>query len=451
MYTKILLVFVIIILSAFFYLHTQNPGAVTFVVTTERTYVMPVTLLLFMAFVAGAVLSVLNSLAVDAKRAIREMKARREAKALAQAEEHYRKGVESLTRGNTSSARELLEKALRGKPSDKGVVISLAETYIRENRPKEALKVLEGGLVGNPDSIGMQIAVSKCASDMGDNARASKALVEVLKVDPKNPYSLKRLRDLKIKDSLWSEAADIQKTAAEVERDPGARGREKRLLAGLLFEAASRHVEDGALNEAIGRVKEVLKCDASFMPAHILLGEALYRQGNVAGALKVWEKALLKFQNPEPLFLKLEDAYLGESAPEKILERYRREIIARPNDVNLRLLLSRLYLRLEMVDDAIEELERLQQDGEETTYPRVLLGEAYLRRKQGHKAAMLFYEALGLDRELQPPFACSGCSYNSKTWTPRCPACGEWNTFAMNAAQAPAANKGPATPWKVRL
>ncbi len=434
MYTKILLFVVIIILSAFFYLHTQNPAVVTFVVTKDHTYVMPVTLLLFAGFLLGVSFTVLNSLLIDARRAVREMRARREKKLRAQAEENYHKGMDALVNGNTAEARAFVERALKASPSDVGMTISLSETYVRENRPREALKVLENGFKVNAGSIGILIALARCASESGDDSRAARAYEEVLHLDPKNPYVLRRLRDLKIKERLWSEAAALQRTILEREQDETVRKKERKLLTGLLFESAESLVKDSNLNEAMAKVKEVLKNDMSFVPAHILLGETLYRQGNLKNAIKVWEKAHGKYPNSEALFLRLEDAYIEESAPEKILEMYKRELMSRPNDTNLRLLLSRLYLRLEMVDDAIEELERLHLDGEDTFYPQILLGEAYLRRKQGGKAAHLFHKALSLGREFTPPFVCINCGKNSKTWEPRCPSCGEWDTQFMNPA-----------------
>ena len=136
MYTKILLVFIIVILGVFFFLHAQNPGSMTFVITAEHTYVLSPTLLLFFGFFAGVVLAVLNSLLADARRAIKEMRERKEKKLLAQADENYRKGMELLVKGDTASARELMEKAYMAKPNDTGVIISLSETYMRENRPE---------------------------------------------------------------------------------------------------------------------------------------------------------------------------------------------------------------------------------------------------------------------------------------------------------------------------
>ncbi|MBI5562964.1 MAG: tetratricopeptide repeat protein [Deltaproteobacteria bacterium] len=431
MHTKILLVAIIFILIGFFYLHTENPAVVTYVVTPGNGYTVPVTMLVFAGFLGGVAVAVLNSLLSDAKRAIKEMRERREKKALTLADESYRRGVEALNRGNTAEARELIERGLKARPNDAGMTLGLAETFIRENRGKEALKILEAALAANPDSIGLLNAVANCAAEAGETRRAAKALEGVVERDPKNLNALRKLRDLRVKESLWSDAAELQKNIADCAKDDAAKRREKRFLTGLLFESAVGHLEDGRLADAIGKVKEVLKNDAGFMPAHMLLGEAVYRQGNTGGAIKVWEKAYGRYPASEPLLLKLEDAYIRASEPDRILDKYKRELAAHPGNANLRLLLARLYLRLEMVDAAIEELERICQETEEPYYPQILLGEAYLRRKQSGKAAQLFQRALAVDGEFSPPFECSECKKDARSWAPRCPSCGEWNTFAM--------------------
>ncbi len=94
-------------------------------------------------------------------------------------------------------------------------------------------------------------------------------------------------------------------------------------------------------------------------------------------------------------------------------------------------MLARFYLRVEMVDNAIEVLERLHHDGHETDYTRVLLGTACVKRGHSEKAATLFSDALGIKNDLAPPYACS-CGAELDTWRPRCRACGEWNTQKMN-------------------
>ena len=431
MYTKILLIVILVILSAFFYIHTQNPAEVTIAIARDYTVTFPVTLFVFGGFFLGACLAVVNSFVVDARRYFRERQSKRDRKAAEAAEQNYHRGVELLVKGDTTGARDVIQKALAAKPSDAGMVISLSETFVRENRPSDALRVLEKGYLNNPGSIGILVAIAKSASDSGDATRASKAYEEVVELDPKNGFALKKLRDYKMEAGEWERAASLQKSVIECERDGAEKEKGRHLLYGLLYEAGAASFSRRNYDEALGFVKEVIKNDEDFLPAHILMGEVLYAQSNQSGALKVWEKALHRFPNAEPVILKIEEMFLRESAPDRILERYQKEIISHPADTNLRLLLSRLYLRLEMVDNAIEELERLQLDGIESFYSQVLLGEAYLRRKQDSKAADLFQKALGLDREFAPPFVCSACGHNAAAWGPRCTSCKQWNTLSM--------------------
>ncbi len=439
MYTKILLIVIVCILSAFFYLHTQNPAAVTIVITQDRSLTFPVTLFIFGGFFAGAFLAVVNSLIVDARRYFREVKSRREKKAEAAADVNYHRGVEMLVKGDTQGARAVIEKALAAKPGDAGMVISLSETYMRENRPADALKVLENGYVNNSTSIGILVAIAKAAAESGNGDRAARAYEEVVKLDAKNAFALKKLRDYRMKTSAWDAAATLQKKVIDCEHDSDAKEKGAKLLEGIIYEAAAARFAENRLEDAVTKVKEVLRNNEDFLPAHILHGDILYSQGNTAGALKVWEKALHRFPNAEPVILKLEEVFLKESSPEKILERYQKEILSHPTDTNFRLLLSRLYLRLEMIDNAIEELERLHLDGVDSFYSQILLGEAYLRRRQDEKAAGLFQKALGLDREFTPPFVCSACGRNVTEWEARCPSCGEWDTILMAVSPVAAA------------
>ena len=126
MYTKILLVFIIVILSAFFYLHTMNPSSLTYAFSSTSVYELPSTMLLFMGFFAGVVIAVLNSLLVDARRAWLELKSRKEKKLLSQADENYKKGSELLVKGETAGARELIEKALKAKPNHTAAINTVA-------------------------------------------------------------------------------------------------------------------------------------------------------------------------------------------------------------------------------------------------------------------------------------------------------------------------------------
>ncbi|MEE8574845.1 MAG: tetratricopeptide repeat protein, partial [Thermodesulfobacteriota bacterium] len=165
------------------------------------------------------------------------------------------------------------------------------------------------------------------------------------------------------------------------------------------------------------------------------LGDIHSKQGNSAGAIRTWEKGYEGTRNPV-FFLKLEDTYLQLSEPEKILNEYKKAISQNPQDIDLSLLQARLFLRLEMVDEAITELERIRSDVEESYYLDLLLGEAHLRRSNSDKAAALFKKALSHDKEVPPAFVCNSCAYASGEWLTRCTSCGRWDTYRLSRTTA---------------
>ncbi len=432
MYVKILFVFIIAVLSGFFYIHYLNPDAVTIAISEQYSYTLPVTAFIFASFFAGVVLAVINSLIVDTKKAILEAGARRRRRKAQRKDDNYHKGVEALTEGDLAGARPLIEKAIVSNPNDTSLVINLSDTYIKEGKPKAAMKVLEDGVVKNPGSVGILVAIGEISRKTGDPFKAARCFEEALTKDYKNLQALTGLRDIRIQEGHWSDAGTLQRKILDIKVDGRDAGKAKALLTGLLYEAAALAADNNKLDEAKERIKEILKDDPGFIPAHLLHGELFYKQARSIDALKVWEKAYTQHPRAVELLVRIEKAHIKESSPQKMLEKYKAVSGAHPEDKNLKALLARFYLKVEMVDNAIELLEGLHHDGYETDYTRVLLGAACSRRGHGEKAAELFAKALGVKDELGPPYACSACGSIDGSWSARCRACGKWNTHRMN-------------------
>ncbi|MFQ5464460.1 MAG: tetratricopeptide repeat protein [Thermodesulfobacteriota bacterium] len=435
MYFKFIILLAILILAGFFYLHTQNPGTVDFVISGAHSYAVPLAVVLFVGFVFGVVLTLLNSLVVDAVRGLRGLKSRRQMRQLAEAQENYAKGAEALASGEIKSARHFLAKAVAARPDDAGPVMALSETYAREGLLKEALDVLEEGALKVPGSAGLHLAIAAASEEAGDLIRSTRALEDVLRLDPGNPRALKKLRDVKVKEGAWTEAAALQKRVLAGARDDPSRARQRALLSAIIYEDAARAAGQGRVDEAASLVREALKADPDNMAADMLSGEISYGRGKLNEAIRTLDMAAAKYREPYPLLLRIEDLYIRKSMPDKAIEGYLKQIYTRPGDMRTRQLLARLYLRLEMADKALEELESLYNESEDDCYTRVLLAEAYLRSGRPERAARLFERALALDRDLSPPFVCSGCGNSRSGWAARCGACGEWNTLRLKAGR----------------
>jgi tetratricopeptide (TPR) repeat protein len=130
----------------------------------------------------------------------------------------------------------------------------------------------------------------------------------------------------------------------------------------------------------------------------------------------------------------MEDFYLKEEQPQEIIEVYKGLILEEPGNARLHLFLGKLYLRLEMRDDATERFEKAQELGLESPYLSNLLGEVAYRTGNFEEAASRFKEAMGLKRRILIPFICTSCGDESNDWHGTCPECGEWDKLQIAVA-----------------
>ncbi len=431
---KLLFFLALIALSSFFYLYVENPGTATLVLAKGHSYTLPLVLLMVLSFVAGVVMMGLDAVISDTMRTLRAKKAKKAAKKVEEARKTYLRALEAMARADYGGARELLEKALLGVPGDLPIVLSLAETHMREGAPHEAMEVIESELFHNPSSVALLTALGTYARKAGDTERAERAFEEILKAEKENQYAIRQLRDIKIDQEKWAEAASLEEKLLESRKKGWFRGsgHDHGKLPGLLYEQARSLVAEGDLDKAEEVLKDALRKDDDFVPSNILFGEIYKKKYGAYEALMVWEKAYSLAPGSAALLFRIEDYQVEASAPQKMIELYKRELEARPDDLNLRLLLARFYLRIEMVDRAVEELERIRDEGRETYYSKVLLGTAYKKQGYDARAAEIFGSLLGADSETRPAFTCSDCSTTFRQWTGRCAFCGEWDTLQMN-------------------
>ncbi len=435
MNVKLLFFLAIVALSSFFYLYVENPGNATVVLAKDYSYTLPLVLILFLSFLVGVFMMGVDSVISDTMRSIRANKAKKAAKAVEEAKKTYVNGLEAMARAEYKSAREQIEKALLAMPGDLAMTLSLAETHSREGNPHEAVDALETELFHNPTSIVILTALGKRAREAGEADRAARAFEEVLKLDKGNSHALRQLRDIKIGEGLWTEAAELEQKIIDGNKKGWFRGggHDSGKLPGILYEQARGLYEEGNLDGAEAILKEALKKDDAFTPAQMLFGDVYKKKYGAYEALMVWEKAYSRAPGNAALLFRIEDYQISESAPQKMIDLYKRELAERPDDVNLRMLLARFYLRVEMVERAVDELEALHGQGKECYYSKILLATAYSKQGYDARAAGMFGQAIGLDgAKTNPSFTCSHCSTTFRQWAGRCGFCGEWNTLHMN-------------------
>ena len=222
--------------------------------------------------------------------------------------------------------------------------------------------------------------------------------------------------------------SDDPETAALVHRarDAHAAGRREEEAA-LLHEAGRTELAHGRPEVALGHFRSALRVDRDFVPALLALGDAYEAAGEHREAVRVWERAA-ESHPVLPLLARLEHAYRAEGRPSRMIALYQ-EAIARADDPSLAVALGRVYLELEMLDEAADELEKVEMRAPGLPLVHAYLGAVFERRGESAAAFDEYRRALRLAHAFEWPHACSGCGASVAGWRERCERCLRWNSF----------------------
>jgi len=160
------------------------------------------------------------------------------------------------------------------------------------------------------------------------------------------------------------------------------------------------------------------------------LGDVLQRQGEFDEAGHIWQKALESTWNPI-ILERLESLYLSTANPKKVLQLYHDYMEKRPEDSLLRFFFSRLLIRLEMIDEALDQLRELEISGSPFPELYVLMGQAYHRRGDSNQAIEAYEKALDVKKFSPPSYKCSQCGQEQAEWSGFCETCHSWGTFSI--------------------
>jgi tetratricopeptide (TPR) repeat protein len=431
MFTRIHFIVFTLIFIAFGYLFYLNPEAVEFSLFQDTTLSISPALIAFGAFTTGAFFVFLVTLFVDARRAFQLWRSSKSERTEGKVRERYSDALEEMMRGNIDRAKETLSKILEKHPRHLAAYLSLANLYSLEGKFGEALEVLTRARAVDPENLELLFDLVKNHVGLKQYPLALETLDYLLGRDPANREALRKKRDIHMTMGSWDDAYHTQKSVVKYTKEKGYSQAEKKVLAGMEYKFAEELAQKGDFKEAEKALREIIREDAAFIPAQVSLGDVLQRQGSSEEAGQVWKKALEASWNP--VFLeRLESLYLSMANPQKALDLYRTYMRQRPEDSLLRFFFSRLLIRLEMVDEAIEQLKDLETAG--VVFPElfILLGQAYHRRRDFAHSMESYEKALDTKKFPLPAYQCSSCGHTQPEWTGFCEACHSWGTFTIH-------------------
>jgi lipopolysaccharide biosynthesis regulator YciM len=239
--------------------------------------------------------------------------------------------------------------------------------------------------------------------------------------------ALRGLRDLAAEAGRWPEALEAQQrvlgTVGSTERSP-----ETEWLAVIYYELGRAEVARANASGALGHFRSAARADRLFLPAALALGDAYELTGDHREAVRAWERAA-EVVPALPLLARLERAYRQEGRPSRMIALYRAAVERAPDDLALAVALGRVFFELEMLDEAADQLEKVEVRVPGSPVVHALLGAVFERRGQTREAFEEYRRALQLGHAFDWPHRCEACGAGRPMWQDRCAQCQRWNTL----------------------
>jgi lipopolysaccharide biosynthesis regulator YciM len=416
MLIRLLLIIILIVISLFCWLSLLNPVDVEFHFFGE---VIPTDLstLMISSFVLGAMLVFISTLTRDAKRAIEGYQKSRQKKKGESLKEDLNRGMDDFLRGNLAKAKAHFVEVLKRDPSQIDLYFRLSEIALKEGNEEEALHWLERARLIDMRNVDILLREAELYQRMKRFDEAIRTLNREIYLDSRR----------------WEEAIRAQKSILKFIKGKQAEEEETLFYLGLKYERARDLLNQGGeenLESALKEAKEILRERKTFQPGFVLLGDIYLRMGRWASAGKVWGKSFTRFKSVI-FILRLEELYLSREDPSTLLRIYQRALAKNPEDWVIGFFYAKLCLRLEMLDEALEEIDEISLRQKDFPALHRLLAEIYLHKKDFGRAAQEFEKTFELSRTSYLPFRCTTCERESREWIAYCPQCRQWSTYTI--------------------
>jgi tetratricopeptide (TPR) repeat protein len=225
-----------------------------------------------------------------------------------------------------------------------------------------------------------------------------------------------------------ADPAHDPETAELVRRARDAHSAGRREEESTLLHAAGRtELAHGRPAAALSYFRAVLRLDRDFLPALVAVGDAYEAAGDRREAVRAWERAA-ETHPALPLLARLERAYRDEGRPSRMIALYQDALARAGDDLSLGVALGRVYLELEMLDEAADQLEKVEVRAPDLPLVHAYLGAVFERRGDIGAAFEEYRRALRLGHAFEWPHACTACGAGVAGWRERCERCRHWNT-----------------------
>jgi tetratricopeptide (TPR) repeat protein len=442
--TKLTAFFIIILFVILAVLAIFNKGMVDITVWENTTYQVPVYALILISTSVGILFMFIIVVVRDARRYLDSWQVQRQQKKELKIQESYSKGLNAFFAFRYEESTELFDRIIESDPSHINALLRLGDMSLRKGDFIRAKDFYLRAKEIKPRNIEILLSLTTVSESQQKWQEALKYLESILEIDDENIHILHMKRDIFEKNRKWDDVIEVQNKILKCKLLPEEELEENKKLLGYKYELGRYYIEVGDADKSIKTLKDIIKKEENFAAAYLALAEAYVRDGNTKEA----EDMLLKGHEATSslvILARLEDHYIAEGEPGKIIDIYQHAIQKNRKDPGLQFFLAKLYYRLEMIDYAQDTLNSIDVSAFDCPDLHVLRGSVHERRAELQEAIEEFKKALNAEKPLLVPFCCQKCSYTSNDWSGRCPDCKNWNTFILDIHEICKTEKRPSS------
>lgn len=429
MAVRLLFLMFVVVLIAFYYISVLNDLRVPFFYSPTLKVELAVYHLVILSFIVGAAMVVLGTMANDVTSASRNWRERRERQRRKSARERAEKAAELVQRGMLKEAVEEATRSLSVDPEDRESLMLLASAQEGLGNPLEAVKALARVKQADPSDLSVYFRLAALYRKMNDAEAALSALKAVEATEGDHPRAWEGIRDIHLsRGEMVPAYAEQKKLMRRKGKDAGPA--DHALFTALRYEKAMVRLAQGKADDAERRLRDLVKEEPSFCASYIALSDHL-RPRSLNDATEILLDGFRAARNPVFL-IKLEDLNIESERPQAMIRIYSRLQQEFPSDFDVNLFMGKFFLRLEMIDEGLEQLLKAESLEPERESVHILLAEALRRRNRFESACQHYQRAYGYKRRYLIPFRCASCGSSTIKWTPRCPDCGGWNGYSID-------------------
>jgi lipopolysaccharide biosynthesis regulator YciM len=396
-------------------------------VTLWKDVQISVLLLVVLVFFAGLVLNVFYSGYMEIRRMVKNFNASAATRAGKRISTLMQEAQVSMSHGLWSEARETLQAILKERPDHVPASLILGDVLMKQGDTETAVKHLETLCLAQPELVEARYQLADARVAARNPAGAASLLKQLAGDHPKSALrALRRLRALHVEAGRWEEALDVHKRL--VSRFLGKLNlAEKAQGVALSFQVGLVKVEADLFKEASLIFQQVIKEDASFVPAYLALGRCMILQDQEPQGLEIWLEGF-RTTGEGALLQEIEDYFIQCGRPEEGLAVLQRVAATSAHQTTAKFFLGKMYYRLEILDEALVLFQEVRA---QVVYSPILfffMAKIHGRRGRTEQALNEYRQLLRNLGVLKLRYECTVCGRRTPEYLDRCETCGSWNS-----------------------